>query len=131
MKNANLTALMLAALLAAGCASRIPPGQTAYVYVADNGVVTFRGEKLKASELPERLRKAGATPKTPILLVAQGDVPSAFLTQMAVACGNAGFPDCAIRERVKVTVEKGTIVQPIESDMHDDRPHVRVGMPAR
>lgn len=128
MKKAMLhaTALAIAASLAAGCASRLPADQPVYVYVADNSVVTFRGEPLKAGDLPERLLKAGATPQTHIYIVAQGDVPSAFLTQLAVDCGRAGLPDCTIRERKRITIEKGTVVHSFEAEAHDEHPSVNI-----
>lgn len=115
------TAAALLALLAAGCASRIPAGRPAYVYVADNAVVTFRGETLKAKELPERLKKAGATPQTQIFLIAQGDVPSAYLSELAMLCGRAGLPDCAIRERMKISVEKpSAVVHDVNAPMREE-----------
>lgn len=103
--TSKLPAIFLAALLA-GCASKIPQGRPAYVYVAENGIITFRGDALKASELPERLIRAGATPDTPVIISAQGEVPRAYLTDLAMACGRAGIPNCTIREKLKITVQK-------------------------
>lgn len=103
-----LSTLLFSAFLV-GCASTLPPGKPAYVYVAENGLVTFRGETLKAPELPEKLRRAGAKPTTHIMIIAQGDVPSAFLTQMAIDCGHAGFPSCTIREKMRISIEKAPV----------------------
>lgn len=96
---------IVAAALAAGCASTLPDGKPVYVYVASNGIVSFRGETMKSSELPERLLKAGAVPTTHIMLVAQGEVPSQHLKEMALDCGRAGLPNCTIRESRKITIE--------------------------
>lgn len=105
----NFIALGLATALLAGCVSQLPEGRPAYVYVADNGIVTFHGEKLKASELSERLKKAGAKPSTHIMLVAQGDVPNAFLSNLAVECSHAGLPNCTIKGKKEVVVLKGEV----------------------
>lgn len=97
---------LAAAALSAGCVTVIPEGKPAYVYVAGNGTVTFKGDTFASEELPERLLKAGAVPNTRIFLIAQGDVPSELLGEMAMACGRVGLPKCTIRDRVRISVEK-------------------------
>lgn len=101
-----------AAALLAGCASRLPADKPLYVYVAENGIVTFRGDNMRAKELPDRLKKAGAITDTHIFIVVQGEVPMPFLNEIVQYCGLAGLPNCTIRDRKKVVVEKGTLVSP-------------------
>lgn len=103
---------LLATALLMGCATtKIPKGRPAYVYVAENGIVSFRGDTFKAIELPERLIKAGATPETPINIIAQGEVPRAHLTELAMACGRVGLPNCIIREKLKITAQRAEEVK--------------------
>lgn len=101
-------AALAAVVLSSGCASTIPEGKPAYVYVAGNEMVTFKGDTFPAEELPKRLLKAGAVPNTRIFLIAQGDVPADYLTGLAMECGKVGLPKCTIRDRVRISVEKAS-----------------------
>lgn len=108
-KTRLVAAVILAvAAFAAGCATKIPDGKPAYVYVAENGTVSFKGDTFSAKELPERLLKAGAVPNTRIYLIVQGDVPRAHLDAMAMECGRVGLPKCTIRDKVRISVEKAS-----------------------
>lgn len=102
----TISMMAAAVLLAAGCTSRLPGGKPVYVYVASNGTVSFRGDSMKAGELPANLKSAGAVPSTHIILVAQGEVPLQHLHELVQECGNAGLPNCTIRSSRKITVEK-------------------------
>ena len=108
MFNKLLPAIAAAALLA-GCASKLPADKPLYVYVAENGIVTFHGENMPPKDLPDSLKKAGAITDTHIFIVAQGEVPRPFLNNIVQYCGMAGMPNCTIRDRKKVVVEKGTL----------------------
>lgn len=90
-----------------GCASALPPDRPAYVYVAANGIVTFRGEKVKTAELPQRLIRAGAKPETHIMIVPQGEVPREHLSAIVHDFGESGLPNCTIRENRKISVLTG------------------------
>ena len=127
-KSLALAATAVIAGMLAGCASRIPAGSPAYVYVADNGVVTFRGETLRSREVPARLLKAGAKPSTHIYIVSQGDVPTGFLSEIATECGKAGLPNCTIRERMKISIEKASEaqVQNLDASQRNEGPTVRI-----
>lgn len=103
----TILTMAMAVLLAAGCASRLPADRPVYVYVAANGSVSFRGDTMKAGELPARLKDAGAVPSTHIILVAQGEVPVQHLQELVMDCGDAGLPNCTIRGSRRVTVETG------------------------
>lgn len=106
----SILALAAAAALA-GCASRLPEGTPLYVYVAENGIVTFRGETMHVKELPDELKKAGARTDTHIFIIAQGAVPRNHLNEIVMNCGMAGLPNCTIRDRKRVVVEKGTMAE--------------------
>ena len=100
----NITPLLLATALLAGCASRMAPSQNAYVYIAENTAITFDGETfLQVDELPRRLVKAGATPENTIILIPQGKVPEVYLRSIVSACGRGGLPNVVIRENVAPT----------------------------
>ena len=90
----DLSTLLAAALLT-GCASRMAPSQSAYVYIAE----TF----MQVDELPHRLIKAGATPENTIILIPQGKVPEVYLRSLINTCGRGGLPNVVIRERVAPT----------------------------
>ena len=95
---------LLAAILLAGCASRMAPSQNAYVYIAENTAITFDGETfMQVDELPRRLIKAGATPENTIILIPQGRVPEVYLRSLVNTCGRGGLPNVVIRERVAPT----------------------------
>ncbi len=95
---------IVAAALLAGCASRMAPSQSAYVYIAENTAITFNGETfMQVDELPHRLIKAGATPENTIILIPQGRVPEVYLRSLVNACGRGGLPNVVIRERVAPT----------------------------
>ena len=102
---------VLAAASLAGCASTKEAGQPLYVYVAENGIVTFRGETMHAKEVPANLIKAGARPETHIFIVAQGDIPRNHLNALVMSCGEAGLPNCTIRDRMTVSIVKGKAAQ--------------------
>lgn len=88
MAAAELTLLCLAM----ACSStRLRPGETAYVMVAGNGVTTFRGEIVTLTDLPLRLKEAGATPRTPIKIVAQGEISERLLKSIAGGLGRHGL----------------------------------------
>ena len=93
-----LKALGAAAMLAAcGCATKMPPGTGAYVYVTSGGAITFRGDTFRdPSLLPKRLIKAGATPRNEIYIVPQGEVKEDMLRILALECGRGGLPNVAI-----------------------------------
>ncbi len=87
-------AVMLLLTLAAGSGCmgpRIKPDETAYVYVAENGVITFLAQPVRLSELPEALKDAGATARTPIMIKAQGDVSERLRNSLASALRRQGF----------------------------------------
>ena len=84
-------ALMLAAAVA-GCASpRLAPGENLYVYVSENARITFDGEPVAMNDLPERLRKAGATPDTPIVFKTQGNVPGRMMRSLVSTVQAKGY----------------------------------------
>ncbi len=95
---------LLAAALLAGCATRLPPGRPAYVYVAENTAITFNGDTfMQVDELPKRLLKAGVTPENEIFLILQGDVPDVYLKSLIYACGRSGLPNVIVREKIAPT----------------------------
>ncbi len=103
-KTFNLSTLLLAASLLAGCASHMAPSQNAYVYIAENTAITFDGETfMQVDELPRRLIKAGATPENTIVLIPQGRVPDIYLRSLVNTCGRGGLPNVVIREQVAPT----------------------------
>lgn len=93
-------------LLFSGCATRLEPGRPLYVYVAENGIVTLRGESLPSGDLPKRMLRMGATPQTRIQLVVQGDVPRSHLNSIVSSCGAAGLPNCSIKEPQRIYILK-------------------------
>lgn len=102
--EATLVSCAAAAALTAatGCATRMQPGSAAYVYVTPGGAITFNGDTFNdPSQLPQRLVKAGATPKNEILLVPQGEVNADMLKILALECGRGGLPNIAIIEKKK------------------------------
>lgn len=99
--------LTVATLVFFGCATPLQKGSPAYVYVAQNGIVTFKGEAYRSSEIPEELIRAGATPSTHIFIIPQGDVPMAHMNTIVSNCGNAGLPNCTIRQNMKITITTG------------------------
>lgn len=100
--NSKLFSCAVAAAIvaAAGCATRMQPGTSAYVYVTPGGAITFNGETFKdPSQLPQRLLKAGATPQNEILIVPQGEISIDLLKVIALECGRGGLPNVAIVEK--------------------------------
>ncbi len=96
-----IPALVLAAAILAGCATRMPPSRRAYVYIAENTAITFNGDTfMRVDQLPQKLLKAGATPENEILIIPQGKVPEAYLKSIISACGRNGLPNVVIREDV-------------------------------
>ena len=107
-KNSRATAaILVAAALLSGCVTQIQPNRPAYVYVAENGVVTFMGDQVKTADLPQRMIRAGAKPETHIMVVPQGNVPREHLSKIVMDCGEKGLPNCTIREPRKITVLTG------------------------
>jgi hypothetical protein len=104
------------ALLASGCASRIGPNDTPRIYVAENNVVTYWGESYTdINQIGKQLIKDGATPSTRIEIVPQGEVPDAYLANIASALGRQGLPKVLIREKRHVSAvvqKKGTGIEP-------------------
>ncbi len=98
----NLLPFFLSAVLLSGCATRMPPKQRAYVYIAENTAITFNGETfLHVSDLPRRLLDAGATPSNQIVIIPQGKVPGVYIKSIVSACGRAGLPNVLIMEEVE------------------------------
>lgn len=84
--------VLLACAMASGCRGpRIQPDAVAYVYVAENGMITFLAQPVRLSELPEALRDAGADERTPIMIKAQGDVSERLRNSIASALRRQGF----------------------------------------
>lgn len=111
IKLPKALAAALSAAILAGCASSWPDGKPLYVYVAENGIVTFRGETMHAKEVPACLVKAGARPETHIFIVAQGNIPRDHLNAIVMNCGEAGLPNCTIRDRMTISIVKGKTAQ--------------------
>ena len=121
-------AAAFAALLLAGCATKLPPDKSLRVYVAENGDVTFRGDPVQPADLPKQLIRAGAIPETHIDIVAQGNVPRPHLDSIVQNCGLGGLPNCSIIEprKFSVTTGKPGANPPPEKPLGDGRPKVRL-----
>jgi biopolymer transport protein ExbD len=115
---------MLALLLATSCmTSRLSRGETAFVYVAANGVITFSGQPVALDELPRKLKMAGATRATPIKIVPQGEVSARLLRSIAGNIGRKGLPHVVIMEpRKAVTIVGGRIMDEVLPDESQNRP---------
>jgi biopolymer transport protein ExbD len=97
--------------------SRLSDHETAFVYVAANGVITFQGRPVILSELPQTLKMAGATRTTPIKIVPQGEVSLRVLRSIAGNIGRQGMPRVLIQEpRKAVTIIDG---QTTEEELPD------------
>ena len=118
--KAFVAALLCGALLGggAGCLStKIKAGETAYVYVAPHGVVTFQGDVVQVDELPARLRRAGADGRTPVKLVAQGEVPQRLMEMITGVLGRNGLRRVLIMggpRHAAAVVDGQTITLPAE-----------------
>ncbi len=125
-RRISAAAALLAALLLAGCATTLPPGKSLRVYVAENGIITFRGDPVQLSELPDKLKRAGAVPETHIDIIAQGSVPRPHLDTIAQNCGLGGLPNCVIIEprTFSVTTGKPGANSVPEKPKGDGRPKV-------
>ncbi len=87
-----LPLLLVALMLLPACVSTgVRPGDNAYVYVAENGILTFHGEVVTPYDLPKELKRAGVTPQNPIRIVSQGEVPERMLMSIAGGLGRNGF----------------------------------------
>lgn len=96
--TAILAAIALCLAFAPGCMTpTIPPGLNVYVYVTGSGTITLDGEPVEMAELPERLRKIGATPDTPIVFKTQGDVPPRMLRSLVGALQSHGYTKAAFQ----------------------------------
>lgn len=72
------------------------------VFVSEEKILTFQDETItEPDNLPERLFKAGATPRDEITLRPQGNVPRKFLLEIANVCGRKGFSLVTIKEAYK------------------------------
>lgn len=101
-------AAIIAAITLVGCVTTIPKGTPVYVYVAENGIITFRGEATTPTELPKQMISAGVRPDTHIFIVGQGEVPMNHLRTIVKYCGEAGLPGCTIRlDKPKISVISG------------------------
>jgi hypothetical protein len=96
----------LAVVFAAGCLGpRLRPGDTAYVYVAGNGVVTFQDRPTALEDLPKRLTRAGASARTTIKIQPQGEISPRLLSSIVTGLKRQGFA------RVLFVGEKRATVQ--------------------
>lgn len=108
MKNKLFCLLAFALFALVGCVTTLPKGTPVYVYVAENGIVTFRGETTTPSELPNRMIAIGVRPDTHINIVGQGEVPMNHLRTIVKFCGEAGLPNCTIRlDKPKISILTG------------------------
>lgn len=101
------------AFFSAGCVTTtIEDSDSAYVYVAENGTITYRGEIYSSpSEVIDELLSDGATPSTLITLVPQGAVPAPHLKGISNDFGKKGLSHVVIRKEKRVSAiiqEKGT-----------------------
>lgn len=100
--------------------SRLSAHETAFVYVAANGVITFQGQPVLLNELTRTLKMAGATRTTPVKIVPQGEVSPRVLRSIAGIIGRQGIPRVLIMEpRKAVTIIDG---QTVEEEL-PDAPH--------
>jgi hypothetical protein len=109
---------LVTGLLCLSCrTSRLSDHETAFVYVAANGVITFQGRPVILNELPQTLKKAGATRTTPIKIVPQGEVSQRVLRSIAGSIGRQGMPRVLIMEpRKAVTIIDGQTVEEVLPD---------------
>ncbi len=101
--------LFFLAVSAAACmTARIRPGETAHLQVAENGVITFQGEALTLDKLPQTLKSAGATSKTPVQITVHGEVPERMLRGIVAVLERNGMRRIMIRgeRRVSAYVEE-------------------------
>lgn len=112
-------------LLSVSClANRQSRNETAFVYVAGNGVITFKGRPVILNDLPQTLKKAGATRETPIKIVPQGAVSERVLRSIAGIVGRQGLRRVVIMEpRKAVTIVDGQTVEEVPADeTHSSKP---------
>lgn len=104
----SLVVAFVATIALVGCATTLPKGTPVYVYVAENGIITFRGETTTPTELPKDMISVGVRPETHIFIVGQGAVPMNHLRTIIKYCGEAGLPNCTIRlDQPKISVLSG------------------------
>ncbi len=111
-------------LLAACMTNSLSRNETAFVYVAANGVITFQGRPVILNELPQTLKKAGATRATPVKIVPQGEVSERVLRSIAGIVGREGLPRVVIMEpRKAVTIVDGQTLEEVPADEpHSSKP---------
>ncbi|MGI6099901.1 MAG: hypothetical protein GX174_07555 [Lentisphaerae bacterium] len=120
--NACLVLLVCLSMVVLGTScrtTRLAPNESAYVYVAANGVVTFKGHPVILNELPRVLKAAGATRTTPVKIIPQGEVSTRLLYGIAGIIGRQGLTRVAIMEpRKAVTIADGKTVEAELPDTH-------------
>ncbi|MGI6494566.1 MAG: ExbD/TolR family protein [Kiritimatiellia bacterium] len=85
-------ALLALCFAATGClGTRLRPGEVLYVYVSSNGRITLEGEPVVMNDLPARLKKAGATPDTPIVFKTQGEISDRMMRSLVEAVQSQGY----------------------------------------
>ena len=107
---------MLFAFLACfstGCVSTtIEENNSAYVYIAENGTITYRGEIYSSpDDVIDELLSDGATPATLITLIPQGTIPAMHLQGISNDFGKKRLSHVVNREQKKVSAiiqKKGT-----------------------
>ena len=95
---------MLFAFLACfstGCVSTtIEENNSAYVYIAENGTITYRGEIYSSpDDVIDELLSDGATPATLITLIPQGTIPAMHLQGISNDFGKKGLMSSSENKR--------------------------------
>lgn len=104
-------------LFSVGCVTTtIQDNDTAYVYVAENGTITYRGTLYSTPEdVADKLLSDGATPATLVTLITQGSIPTMHLMGISNDFGRKGLSHVVIREKKKVSAsiqKRGTGIKP-------------------
>lgn len=82
------TAWGLLALLLAGCATS---RETMSIEVLSANVVTVQGDTVNVEQLPARMKKLGASPKTRIEVRLHAEAPPSSVTQVSRSLSAGGF----------------------------------------
>ena len=104
------------AIFPIGCmTTTVKSHNSAFVYIAENGTITYQGNIYTSpNEVSEKLLADGATPSTLITLVPQGSIPSMHLKCISNDFGKKGLSHVVIRDQKKVSAsiqQKGSGIQ--------------------